>query len=73
MVQAIGEADLGGELSGPLNILVLVTITGGRDKRRRQDVLDARTLRQERVVLEDEANPAISERRLLGLAKRVGS
>ena len=40
------------------------------NERRRQHVLEDRALRQERMVLEDEADSVIAEPRLLALAER---
>src|SRR6185295_1700009 len=59
MIDAGAEADL---LDEPARALGVAAVPAGRDQRRNQHVLEHRALRQEAVVLEDEADRVVAER-----------
>ena len=62
----IAKTDAVDQLRGPGAAVAVA----GRDQRRNQDVLEHRQLRQQAMVLEDESNRAVAERRHLGGIER---
>ena len=54
VIQPVGEADLRQQRARARLVVLGVALTGRRDQRRRQDVLEHRALRQQRVILEHE-------------------
>src|SRR4029453_15954719 len=75
MVGPVFEPDLSYELTGLLHLLFAVLSVGGGDKRRNQDVLDDRALRQQTVILENKADRLVPERRQPGSGEqeRIGA
>src|SRR5262245_36594867 len=70
VVQSIAEADLLEQFARASRVLARVAFISRCDQRWRQHVLEDRTLRQQRVILEHETDTTVPERRLLALAER---
>jgi hypothetical protein len=70
MIEALGKTDLGQQLFRPRLVLGRTTVGCRCDERRRQNVLQHRALRQQRMILKDEADSTIAKGRLIALAER---
>src|ERR1700740_1127827 len=75
MLEAGAESDLCEELAGTVLVFSRLAVAAGSGQRRRQHVLEHRTLWQKRVILKHESDVPVPKRRLRRLSQleRIGA